>query len=73
MGGPPHDRCEFIAKVNSLRWGKATKCPRVKNVCSMANLGSTKVSDGMFQLLLPAHLNVLVAKETDRQCGTLRS
>ena len=54
---------EFIGKLNTLSWGKATRCPRIKNACLMANLGSTKVSDGICKLLLPAHLNMLLAKE----------
>ena len=54
---------EFIGKVNTLSWGKATKCPRIKNACLMANLGSTKVSNGICKLLLPAHLSMLIAKE----------
>ena len=54
---------EFIGKLNTIAWGKATKCPRIKNACLMANLGSTKVSDGICKLLLPAHLNMLVSKE----------
>ena len=38
---------EFIGKLNTLSWGKATRCPRIKKACLMANLCSTKVSGGI--------------------------